>query len=55
MNLAFANLQDVIAEDGCRFYNAAPGGKLDMIERVDFYDVLGLPKPDTTDEKNAVA
>lgn len=55
VNLAFANLQDVIAEDGCRLYNAAPGGKLDMIERVDFYDVLGLPKPDTTDEKNAVA
>lgn len=55
VNLSFANLQEVLAEDDCRLYNAAPGGKLDMIERVDFYDVLGMPKPYTADEKNAVA
>jgi hypothetical protein len=55
VNLSFANLQEVLAEDGCRLFNAAPGGKLDMIERVHFHDVLGLPKPDKASAKDAVA
>ncbi|MFU8866265.1 MAG: hypothetical protein ACNA7O_20405 [Rhodobacterales bacterium] len=45
VNLAFASLQKVVEGDGCRLYNAAPAGKLDMLERVNFYDVLGLPRP----------
>lgn len=47
VNLALANLQEVIAADGCKLYNAAPGGKLDMIERVNFSDVL-----DISDQEN---
>ena len=45
VNLAFANLQKAVESDGCRLYNASPGGKLDMLERVDFFDLLGLEKP----------
>ncbi|MCC5964966.1 MAG: DUF115 domain-containing protein [Natronohydrobacter sp.] len=45
VNLAFANLQKVVEPDGCRLFNAAPAGKLEVLERVNFHDVLGLPEP----------
>ncbi|MFN3937469.1 MAG: hypothetical protein ACK4KW_07800, partial [Gemmobacter sp.] len=43
VNLAFRNLQTLVAPDGCRLFNAAPGGKLDMIERVRFEDLFEPP------------
>lgn len=45
VNLAFENLQKIVARDGCRIYNASPAGKLDMLERVDFHDLVGVDKP----------
>ncbi|WP_371158131.1 hypothetical protein [Jannaschia sp. 2305UL9-9] len=41
VNLAFANLQTVVARDGCSLYNAAPAGKLDSLQRVRFADLFG--------------
>ncbi|MDO5647580.1 hypothetical protein [Paracoccus sp. (in: a-proteobacteria)] len=46
VNLSFQNLQKAVEADGCRLMNAAPGGRLDSLERVDFYDLLGLDKPE---------
>ena len=47
VNLAFSHLQEVIAEDGCRMFNASPIGYLEAIERVDFYDVLGAGRSES--------
>lgn len=55
VNLALASLQEVVAADGCKLYNAAPAGKLDMLERVNFHDVLGLPRPDHVSDKKEAA
>lgn len=52
VNLSFANLQKVVEPDGCRLYNASLGGKLDSLERVNFYDVLGAPRPEDSGLNN---
>ena len=42
----------MVEPDGCRLYNAALGGKLDSLERVNFYDVLGVPRPEDSGLNN---
>ena len=46
VNYAFENLSAVVAEQGCKIYNAGRGGKLDSIPRVTFEDLF--EKKETT-------
>lgn len=43
VNLSFANLQKVVAPQGCRIFNAAPGGNLTVLERVGFEAIFKQP------------